>query len=54
MLTLDALDASAAQGGTTAAIARQVQAAERLTATLSKAAKACGYQLDKLEAAAGG
>jgi hypothetical protein len=54
MLALDALDAAATSGSTAAAIAKHVHEAERLTATLSKAAKACGYQLDKLEAAARG
>jgi hypothetical protein len=54
MLALDGLDAVAAPSGTPATIAKHLKAAERLTATLSKAAKACGYQLDKLEAAAEG
>jgi hypothetical protein len=32
-------------------IAQRLRSAERLTASLAKAAKACGYQLDDLEAA---
>ena len=59
MLALDALDAAAESGGGAGAavepaVAKRLQAAERLTGTLAKAAKAAGYQLDKLEAAAGG
>ena len=54
MVALDALDAVAAPAGTPASIAKHFKDSERLTSTLSKAAKACGYQLDKLEAAAGG
>jgi hypothetical protein len=59
MLALDALDAAAeSDGGAGAAVepavAKRLRAAERLTGTLAKAAKAAGYQLDKLEAAAGG
>ena len=64
MFALDALDAAgaggearagaAARASGAAAVPKRLRAAERLTATLSKAADACGYQLDKLEAAAGG
>jgi hypothetical protein len=59
MLALDALDAAAeSDGGAGAAVepavAKRLRAAERLTGTLAKAAKAAGYQLDKLEAASGG
>ena len=53
MLALDALDAAASPTGTPASVSRHLHAAERLTATLSRAATACGYQLDELEAAAG-
>jgi hypothetical protein len=52
MLALDALDAAADKSGTAARTAKQVRAAETLTATLAGAAEACGYQLDKLEDAA--
>jgi hypothetical protein len=52
MLALDALDATAEQSATAARTTKQLHAADRLTSTLAKAAKACGYQLDKLEAAA--
>jgi glycosidase len=51
MLALDALDA-VATSETTAKITQRLHAAEKLTLALAKAAKACGYQLDKLEAAA--
>jgi glycosidase len=54
MLALDTLDAVGAPAATPAMIAKHLHSAERVTATLSKAAKNCGYQLDKLEAAAGG
>jgi hypothetical protein len=54
MLALDTLDAVGARAATPATIAKHLHSAERVTATLSKAAKNCGYQLDKLEAAAGG
>jgi len=53
MLALDALDALA-EAQTAAKTAKRRAAAETLTATLAKAADACGYQLDKLEAAARG
>ena len=53
MVALDTLDAAADPAGTPATVAKHVRSAERITATLAKAAKACGYQLDKLEAAAG-
>ena len=52
MLALDALEAT--RGTETAAgTAKRLRATERLTAALANAAEACGYQLDKLEAAAG-
>jgi ABC-type enterobactin transport system permease subunit len=35
-------------------IAQRLRASERLTSTLARAANACGYQLDDLEAAARG
>jgi hypothetical protein len=54
MLALDALDAVARESASPATIAGQVRGAERITATLARAAKACGYQLDKLEAATEG
>jgi hypothetical protein len=54
MLAIDALDALAGESGTAARTAQRIRAAEHLTAALAKAAKACGYQLDKLEAAARG
>jgi hypothetical protein len=53
MLALDALDALSGVE-TAAKTARRRAAAEALTATLARAADACGYQLDKLEAAARG
>ena len=52
MLALDALEA-AEEPETKAKTARRLRSAERLTAALAKAAQACGYQLDRLEAAAG-
>ena len=51
MLALDAVDAVAQELGTPARVAPRLKASEKVTTTLSKAAKACGYQLDKLEAA---
>jgi glycosidase len=51
MLALDALAATAGESATAARTAKRLQSAERMTSTLAKAAKACGYQLDKLEAA---
>jgi hypothetical protein len=61
MLALDALDAvgiagvgAGAGAAGSAAVAKRLRAAERLTGTLAKAAKAARYQLNKLEAAAGG
>jgi hypothetical protein len=51
MLALDALAATADEPATAARTAKRLQSAERMTSTLAKAAKACGYQLDKLEAA---
>ena len=54
MLALDALDATEVVPGAQTAIVKRVHAAEKLTLALSKAAKASGYQLDALEAAAGG
>ncbi|HEX7491394.1 MAG TPA: alpha-amylase family glycosyl hydrolase, partial [Candidatus Limnocylindrales bacterium] len=54
MLALDATDAVAQEVGTPARVAPRIRATEKVTATLSRAAKACGYQLDKLEAAAKG
>jgi hypothetical protein len=54
MLTLDALEAFADESGTAARTAGRLRAAGRLTATLARAAKSCGYQLDRLEEAAGG
>ncbi len=53
MLALEALDAVAYPSASGADVAKRVAAAERLTTKLARAAKACGYQLDKLEAAAG-
>jgi len=53
MLALDALEAAADVSGTAAKRAKRLRAAESLTAALARAAEACGYQLDKLEAAAG-
>ena len=50
MLALDALDAVATTE-TAASTAQRLRAADKLTSALAKAAKACGYQLDKLEAA---
>jgi hypothetical protein len=52
MLALDVLEAVADESGTAAKVAGRLRAAERLTATLARAAKSCGYQLDKLEEAA--
>jgi hypothetical protein len=52
MLALDALEATRGTE-TVPGTAKRLGAAERLTAALAKAAEACGYQLDKLEAAAG-
>jgi hypothetical protein len=54
MLALDATDAVAQEYGTAARVAQRLRATEKVTATLTKAARACGYQLDKLEAAAKG
>jgi len=51
MLALDALRRSCPRVRLAGTIAGQVRGAERITATLARAAKACGYQLDKLEAA---
>jgi len=52
MLALDALEAVADESGTAPKTAARLRAAERLTARLARAAKSCGYQLDKLEDAA--
>ena len=52
MLALDALDALSDPARPKAKVAARVKEAELLTAALSKAAKASGYQLDKLEDAA--
>jgi hypothetical protein len=46
--------AAARAPGVAPDITQRLRAAERLTATLAKAAKACGYQLDDLESAARG
>jgi hypothetical protein len=54
MQALDALDALTAPAATEATIARRIKDADKLSAALSKAARACGYQLDKLEAATRG
>ena len=54
MLALDATDAVASEYGTAARVAQRLRATEKVTATLAKAANSCGYQLDKLEAAAKG
>ena len=53
MLAIEALDA-VASAETAARISQRLRAADRLTTTLANAAAACGYQLDKLEAAARG
>ena len=53
MLALDALDALVV-AQTAAQTAKRRAAAGKLTATLAKAADACGYQLDNLEDAARG
>jgi hypothetical protein len=53
MTALDTLDALGV-AHTTAQTAPRLTAAGKLTATLAKAAAACGYQLDKLEDAARG
>jgi glycosidase len=52
MLALDALDAASDPARPKAKLTARLAAAERLTAALSKAAEASGYQLDKLEDAA--
>ena len=54
MLTLEILEGTAGTARNAAQMAKSVRAAEKLTGVLAKAAKACGYQLDKLEAAARG
>jgi glycosidase len=53
MLALDALEDKAEVPAAKARTARRLRSAQRLTATLAKAAEASGYQLDRLEAAAG-
>ncbi|HEY1168163.1 MAG TPA: alpha-amylase family glycosyl hydrolase [Candidatus Limnocylindrales bacterium] len=53
MLALDALEAAADESAPAATTAKHLRRAESLTAALARAAEACGYQLDKLEAAAG-
>jgi glycosidase len=52
MLTLDALDAAADPRLTDTQLTSRLSEARRLIDALSRAGKACGYQLDKLEAAA--
>ena len=54
MLALDAVEAMAMEHGTPARVAQRLKATDRVTTTLARAAKDCGYQLDKLEAAAKG
>jgi hypothetical protein len=54
MLALDATDAVARELDTPTHIAPHLRATEKVATTLARAAKACGYQLDKLEAAAKG
>jgi hypothetical protein len=53
MLALDALEAAVGESAPAATTAKHLRRAESLTAALARAAEACGYQLDKLEAAAG-
>jgi glycosidase len=53
MLALDALDAVSDPARPKAKLTARLAAAERLTAALAKAADVAGYQLDKLEDAAG-
>jgi glycosidase len=52
MLALDALDAAADPRLAAAQLTNRLGEAQRLTEALSRAGEACGYRLDKLEAAA--
>jgi hypothetical protein len=54
MLALDAVEAMGSEHGMPARVSQRLKATDRVTTTLAGAARDCGYQLDKLEAATKG